>query len=129
MAKAVLAKAARARFKHRFESGFGYRYRAGEAHVRGRRADCAFGHIGDHRRYQRIAQALRDGGGEHFDTGVVLADHHKRPVLFGATDGNENGGGAGRDARVNFGPGQLFNGVWRRARVGRKSGHRQRQDG
>lgn len=102
--------------------------RAGPAHVLRGRVDATLGHIGEHRRHHRIAQALGNAAGQHPHPHVVLAQHQVRAVLLGATDGDQQGGGAGGDAVAQLGRGQLLEvhrGVGLRGCAGGNEGHSQ----
>ena len=59
-------------------------------HVRCWRIDPALRDVGHDRRHQRIAERRGDLFGQCPDAGVVLAQHHVRPVLLGAADRNES---------------------------------------
>ena len=56
VAKAVRGQAFGRGHQHLLEHGIGHAEGAGKAHVPGGRRDAALGHVGDHRRHQRMAQ-------------------------------------------------------------------------
>lgn len=121
-------QAARAGFEHGLEGGRRHADRAGVAHVFGRRIDRTFGHVGHHRRDQRIAELPRDALGEQAHAHVVLAQRHVRTVLLGAADRYQRDRAAGRDAVAQLGPGQLLKMDRRRLRgTGRQRRDRQRE--
>jgi len=95
--------------------------------VQGRRLDGAFGHIGQHRRNHRIAQALGDSRGQQPDANIVLAQKHVRSVLLGAADRHQSGGRTCGDALAQFDPAHLFELHARRVRQIRRTRATQRE--
>jgi hypothetical protein len=95
--------------------------------VAGRRIPAAFGHVGNHWRHQRLAEAARDLVGGVLHDELVFAIHHVRAFLLGARRADDHVGGAAGDEVAHLGPRQLFDEhrVWRfgrRHRRGRVSG-------
>ena len=64
--------------------------RSRKPHVRRRRIDIAFGHVGYYRGDKCIAQGNRNSLRELFDTYVVLSQSHLWPTLFGASDRHDD---------------------------------------
>src|ERR1022692_2821831 len=95
-------------FEHFLKNLIGNADGPGEAQVRRRRADAAFGHIGHDRCHQRVAQGQRDFFRQDPDPHVVLAKHDVGPALLGASDRNENRPPSGADLVAELGPRQLI---------------------
>ncbi len=111
--EAVLLEAARGGLQQALEDRVGHRDRAGVLHVRLGRVDAAFGHVGDGRGHDGVAQRVGDAVGQHVRAHVVLAQHHVRAVLLGAADGHDDGGAAVRDALAQLDAGQRLEVVGR----------------
>ena len=69
---------------------------------------AAFGHVGEHRRDQRVAERARDALGQHARAHVVLAERHVRAVLLGAADRHDDRRLAGLDRIAHLGPRELL---------------------
>ena len=89
--EAVLRQRLRRTCDHRLERRLGHADRAGVAHVLAGRCDAAFGHVGHHRRHQRIAQFGGDAPGQRLRAKVVLAQRHVRAVLLDPADRDDDG--------------------------------------
>src|SRR5450830_267236 len=96
------------RFKGFLECVVRYGDGAGKTHVRSCRRIAALRYIGDHRCHDGVAQTLSDALREHLHASIVLAERNVGAALFGAADGDDDGGLAGLNLVAQFGPGQIF---------------------
>ena len=106
--EAMLFEAAGCRVEQAFERFVGNGDRAGEAHVGRGRCDVALRHIRHHRRHQRIAQRVGNPTRQHLHPHIVFAQHHVRPVLFGASHRNDERGFACALRIAHFDPSHFF---------------------
>ena len=127
VAKAVQLKTSRGIFEYLLKCLVWNAYRTGKAHVRRRRADAAFRHVGHHRCHQCVAKRKRNFLGQNLDPDVMLAEHHVRPVLLGASDRNDDRPPSGADLIPELARGQLIE-KHRLRRLGERWCRGQQQD-